>query len=395
MFELLYKIFIKNYDDLKNPGVREAYGKFSSILGIVLNIFLSISKMLVGIIFNSISITADGINNLSDTGSSIITFIGFRIASKPADKDHPFGHARMEYISGLVVSFIILLLGVELIKTSFERIVTPDPIRYNLSMIIVLIFSIVVKLFMYFINMNISKLISSTAVKATAKDSLNDVIATSAVLISIIIIKLTGFELDGYMGIIVAIFIIISGFNILKEILNPLLGEPPDRELLNTIVEKIMSYEGVINIHDLVVHSYGANNYFATVHVEVSYKEDILVSHDLIDNIERDFLSDMDINLVIHLDPIITDDEETNILKENVNRIVESLGEGYSIHDFRIAKGATNVKIIFDVVVPSDCRKSSNEIINSINKEIQKINKNYYSVIVLDTNYNNIHEVTN
>lgn len=388
MINILIKKFIRNYEDIKNPTVRVAYGKFSSILGIICNIILCTSKILIGIIFNSVSITADGINNLSDAGSSIITLIGFKLASKPADKDHPFGHARIEYIAGLIVSFIILLLGVELIKTSFAKIISPEPLEYSILMILVLSFSILVKLFMFYANSNIAKKISSATIKATAKDSLNDVISTAAVLASIIIARLTNLELDGYIGMLVAIFIIISGINILKEILNPLLGEPPSKDLINKVVNKIMSYEGVINIHDLVIHNYGANKYFATVHVEVSYKEDILKSHDMIDNIERDFLNELGINLVIHLDPVVTDDEETNFIKKEVFMIVKNLGEDYSIHDFRLVKGSTHTNIIFDVVAPPECSLQAKELIYKISNEIKKLDETYYPIIVVDYNYN-------
>lgn len=388
MINLLIKKFVRNYEDIKNPIVRESYGKFSSILGIICNVLLCTSKILVGLIFNSVSITADGINNLSDAGSSVITLIGFKLASKPADKDHPFGHARIEYIAGLIVSFIILLLGVELIKTSFAKIISPEPLDFSIIMVIVLILSILVKLFMYFANINLSKRITSATIKATAKDSLNDVIATSAVLASVIISKLTNLQLDGYIGMLVAVFIIFSGIEILKEILNPLLGEPPSKDLVNTVVKKIMSYDGVINIHDLVIHNYGANKYFATVHVEVSYKEDILESHDMIDNIERDFLSDMGINLVVHLDPVVTDDEETNNIKKEVLAIIKNLGDDYSMHDFRIVKGSTHTNIIFDVVAPTECKIQSKELIYNISKEIKKLNETYYPIIVIDYNYN-------
>jgi len=388
LINLLIKKFVRNYEYIKNPIVRESYGKFSSILGIICNVLLCTSKILVGLIFNSVSITADGINNLSDAGSSVITLIGFKLASKPADKDHPFGHARIEYIAGLIVSFIILLLGVELIKTSFAKIISPEPLDFSIIMVIVLILSILVKLFMYFANINLSKRITSATIKATAKDSLNDVIATSAVLASVIISKLTNLQLDGYIGMLVAVFIIFSGIEILKEILNPLLGEPPSKDLVNTVVKKIMSYDGVINIHDLVIHNYGANKYFATVHVEVSYKEDILESHDMIDNIERDFLSDMGINLVVHLDPVVTDDEETNNIKKEVLAIIKNLGDDYSMHDFRIVKGSTHTNIIFDVVAPTECKIQSKELIYNISKEIKKLNETYYPIIVIDYNYN-------
>lgn len=388
MINILIKKFIANYEDVKNPLVRESYGRFSSILGIICNALLSSSKILVGIIFNSVSITADGINNLSDAASSVVTLVGFKLASKPADKEHPFGHARIEYISGLIVAFIIFMLGIELVKTSFSKIISPKDLEFSILMIVVLVLSIVVKFFMYFTNMKLSEKISSSTIKATAKDSLNDVISTFAVLISIIISKLFNIQLDGYMGMLVAIFVLFSAWGILNEILNPLLGEPPSRELIDEIVKKIMSYERIINLHDLVVHNYGANKYFATVHAEVSYKDDLLESHDVIDNIERDILKEMGINLVIHLDPVVTDDEETNTLRDEVISIVEKLGKDYSIHDFRLVKGTTHTNIIFDVVAPTGCKTQAKDLINTISQEIKKLDETYYPIIVIDYNYN-------
>jgi cation diffusion facilitator family transporter len=389
LINFLIKLFIPNFEDIKSSKVRENYGRFSSILGIICNALLSSSKILVGLIFSSVSIVADGINNLSDAASSIVTLIGFKLASKPADKDHPFGHARIEYIAGLIVSFIILMLGIELIKSSFAKIISPEQLEFSILMIIVLIFSILVKLFMYLVNMKLAKKISSATIMATAKDSLNDVIATSAVLASLIISKLFSIQLDGYIGILVAGFVLYSGWDILKDILNPLLGEPPSKELIDEIVKRIMSYEGVLNIHDLVVHNYGANKYFATVHVEVSYKDDILESHDMIDNIERDIFREMGINLVVHLDPVITDDEETNTIKKEVIDIVERLGEDFSIHDFRLVKGSTHTNIIFDVVAPTECKIQAKELISTISDEIKKLNETYYPIVVIDYNYNN------
>lgn len=386
----MIKMFIPNYEDVRNSKVRESYGKFSSILGLICNTLLSISKILVGLIFSSISITADGINNLSDAASSIVTLVGFKLAGKPADKDHPFGHARIEYIAGLIVAFIILTLGIELIKTSFSKIISPEPLDFSIIMVIVLTFSIFIKFFMYYANIKLSKKISSATIKATAKDSLNDVVSTSAVLVSVIISKLFSIQLDGYIGILVAGFVIYSGLDILKDILNPLLGEPPSKQLIDEIAEKIMSYKGVLNIHDLVVHNYGANKYFATVHVEVSYKDDILESHDMIDNIERDILKEMEINLVIHLDPIITDDEETNAIKKEIVALVKNLGEEYSIHDFRLVKGSTHTNIIFDVVAPPECKIQEKELINIISHEIKKLNETYYPIVVIDYNYNSM-----
>ncbi|WP_326910479.1 cation diffusion facilitator family transporter [Sedimentibacter sp. MB31-C6] len=387
MTDFIVKKFIKDYDNIKSSEVRTSYGKLGSLVGIIANFILSLSKIATGTLFNSISITADGVNNLSDAGSSIVSLIGFKISAKPADKDHPFGHARLEYITGLIIGFIILLLGFELIKSSINKIIHPEATKFSILMIIVLIFSIVIKLWLSYFNGNLADRISSTTMKATALDSRNDVIATSAVLVSVIITKFTGFEIDGYMGTLVALFIIYSGISILKDILNPLLGEMPDEELIQSIENKILEYEGIINIHDLVVHNYGPNRYFATVHAEVDAKEDILKSHDLIDNIERDFSNDLNINLVIHLDPIITDDKEINSLKEMVETIVMSIDNDLSIHDFRVVKGDTHTNLIFDVVVPVDYNIQSNELVNQIDNLIKKENNTYFAVVTIDKNY--------
>lgn len=387
MTDFIIKTFIKDYENVKNPVVRENYGKLASIVGIIANSFLSLSKILIGLIFNSISITADGVNNLSDTSSSIITFIGFKMGGKPADKDHPFGHARLEYLSGLVVGIAIILLGIELIKTSAEKVLNPEPLKYSILMIMVLLLSIVVKLWMCYFNLKLSKKISSSTLKATSMDSRNDVITTSAILISILISKATNMQIDGYMGCVVALFILCSGVNILRDIMNPLLGELPDEEFVNEIEAKIMSYEGVLNIHDLVIHNYGPSRYFATVHVEVDAKEDIMKSHDMIDNIERDFARDLNINLVIHLDPVITDDGEINNLRMLTNNIVKSINDNLSIHDFRVVRGETHTNLIFDVVVPFDFNINSNELAYEIERLIKEEDETYFTVITVDKNY--------
>jgi len=390
MINFIIKKYIKDYENTKDSSVREAYGKLGSIIGIISNLFLCVSKISVGMIFKSISITADGVNNLSDTGSSVITLIGFKMAGKPADKDHPFGHERIEYISGMIVAFVIVLLGLELVKSSFDKIMNPESIKFSYIMIVVLILSIAVKLWQSYINGKIADKISSAAMKATSLDSRNDVIATSVILASIIVSKTTGYQIDGYMGMIVALFIIFSGVNILKDLMNPLLGELPDPELVESIENKIMEYEGILNIHDLVVHNYGPNKYFATVHAEVDARQDILLCHDLIDNIERDFATDLDINLVIHLDPVITDDKETNKLKNQVSEIIKLIDERLSMHDFRIVKGKTHTNLIFDVVVPVDFKIQSKELINKIEKSINEkdeVNEIYYLVVTIDKNY--------
>ncbi|MGD9569241.1 MAG: cation diffusion facilitator family transporter [Sedimentibacter sp.] len=387
MINFIIKSFIKDYENVRDPYVREAYGKLGSVVGIIANIILSVSKIVIGTIFNSISITADGVNNLSDTGSSVVTFIGFKISGKPADKDHPFGHARIEYLTGLAVGVIILLLGVELIKSSVDKIRNPEATIFSWIMVLVLSISIVIKLWLSYFNSKLADKISSSTMKATAMDSRNDVIATAAVLVSVFIAKFTGFEIDGYMGVLVALFILYSGYSILKDILNPLLGEMPDSDFIDMIEHKVLSYEGIINIHDLVVHNYGPNRYFATVHAEVDAKEDILKSHDMIDNIERDFARDLNINLVIHLDPIITNDNEINQLRCTTGKIIKEIDDKLSMHDFRVVKGETHTNLIFDVVVPVGYEVKSSELVKTIEKEIQLKNENYYAVVTVDKNY--------
>lgn len=387
MINFIIKSFIKDYENVKDTSVREAYGKLGSVVGILANIILSISKIVIGTIFNSISITADGVNNLSDAGSSVVTFIGFKMSGKPADKDHPFGHARIEYLTGLAVGAIILLLGVELIKSSVDKIRNPEVTVFSWTMVCVLALSIAIKLWLSFFNSRLADRISSSAMKATAMDSRNDVISTAAVLASLFIAKFSGFEIDGYMGVIVALFILYSGFSILKDILNPLLGEMPDSGFIEKIENKILSYKGIINIHDLVVHNYGPNKYFATVHAEVDAKEDILKSHDMIDNIERDFAKELDINLVIHLDPIITNDNEINQLRNMTDRIIREIDERLTMHDFRVVKGETHTNLIFDVVIPVGYEIKSGELVKKIEKAIKSVNEKYYAVVTVDKNY--------
>ena len=387
MIDFIIKRFIKDYENVRDSSVREAYGKLGSVVGILTNVVLSLSKIAVGVIFGSISITADGVNNLSDAGSSAITFIGFKMSGKPADKDHPFGHARIEYLTGLAVGVIILLLGAELVKSSFEKIINPDTSAFSWVMAGVLALSIAVKLWLSFFDSRLAEKISSSTMKAAAMDSRNDVIATSAVLASIFIAKFTGLEIDGYMGVIVALFILYSGYSILKDILNPLLGEMPDPDFVKKIENKILSYKGILNIHDLVIHNYGPNRYFATVHAEVDAKENILKSHDMIDNIERDFARDLDINLVIHLDPIITNDSKINRLRSMTEGIIKDIDETLTIHDFRVVEGETHTNLIFDVLVPAGYEVKSSELVRKIEKSVKSADENYYAVVTVDRNY--------
>ena len=387
MTDFIIKKFIKDYENVNEQRVRESYGITASITGIILNTLLSIGKILTGIIFNSISVTADGVNNLSDGASSVITLIGFKISSKPADKDHPFGHARMEYLTGLILGIAVILVGVELIKSSFDKIMNPTKTIFSIEMIVVLIVSVLIKLWISLFYKKLGDKISSATLKASSTDSRNDVISTIVVILSLLVSKATGYEVDGYVGIIVALFILYSGYDILRDILNPLLGEMPDKEFIESIENKILSYDGIVNIHDLVVHNYGPNRYFASVHAEVDSKEDIMKSHDLIDNIERDFAREFDISLVIHLDPVITDDEEINELRSMTDKIVKSIDERLTMHDFRVVKGETHTNLIFDVVVPVDYDIKSSKLVSMIEKEIQNKDETYFAVVTVDKNY--------
>jgi cation diffusion facilitator family transporter len=387
MYDILFKHFIKNSKDVKNPKVREQYGKLTSIIGIVVNVFLFIIKFTLGTFANSVAIIGDAVNNLSDAGSSVISLVSFKMSSKPPDKDHPFGHARIEYIASSIVGFIILLIGWELIKTSFEKILHPNVIELSIITPFILAFSILAKLWLYRLNINVGKRINSSIVQATAADSLSDVMATSAVLASIIISPLIGFQLDGYMGVAVAIFIMISAIKILRDMLDTLLGKMPEKELIKMIVMHLKKYPGVLGIHDLVVHDYGPNRCFASVHVEVDARVDVLESHDLIDNIERDMAIELSIPLTIHMDPIIIDDPLVKEMYQQTKQVINRIDDSWSIHDFRIVKGVTHNNIIFDVVVPFSCEKEESQIIEVITYEIKKINANLYPVITIDRFY--------
>ncbi|MDD4803179.1 MAG: cation diffusion facilitator family transporter [Syntrophomonas sp.] len=397
MYDFLFKCFIKNSDDIKNPAVRDQYGKITSIVGIVGNIFLFIIKFIVGTLSHSVSIIGDAVNNLSDAGSSVISLVSFKMSGKPPDKDHPFGHARIEYIASSIVGFIILLIGWELIKTSYEKILHPSAIEFNIVTPFVLVFSILVKLWLYNLNIRVGKRINSSVVQATAADSLADVTATSAVLASIIISPLIGFELDGYMGVAVAIFIMISAIKILRDMLDNLLGKMPSNELIKMIVTHIKKYPGVIGIHDLVVHDYGPNRSFASVHVEVDARVDVLESHDLIDNIERDIAAELGIPLTIHMDPIVLDDPFINEMYQLTEQVIKEIDASWSIHDFRIVKGVTHSNIIFDVTVSFDCAREESDITKEITYGIKNINADLYPVITVDrafAEYSNINHLS-
>ncbi|MCY1712762.1 cation diffusion facilitator family transporter [Caproiciproducens galactitolivorans] len=387
MFDFLIKTFVKDYQNKDDEKVRERYGKFSGAVGIVTNILLFALKMTAGIVFHSIAITADAINNLSDSGSSIVTLVGFKLAGKPADEEHPYGHARIEYLSGLIVSSVILIVGFQLVQSSFDKILNPQEADFSMLTFAVLILSILIKIWQGLFYKKVGKTIGSSAISATAADSLNDVFATSAVLLGLLITYFTGFNLDGYMGVIVAVVIMITGVRLIMETSNPLLGMAPSKELVDAIYEKIISYDGILGIHDLHVHNYGPNRRFASVHCEVAAEQDIMVSHDIIDNIERDFLKDNGIHLVIHLDPIVTGDERTNELKMQVGELIRNISPKIGMHDFRVVWGTTHSNLIFDVSVSFDFPLRDAELTQRISEEVSKLDPSYYVVLTVDHDY--------
>lgn len=389
MSEFLIRHFIKNYNDTEDFKVREQYGKFSGIVGIFCNVTLSLLKILAGFIFKSVAVMADGVNNLSDAANSVITLIGFKLSAKPADKEHPFGHARYEYVSGLMVSFLIMILGLSLLKTSFLKIFKPEPVDFSILSVVILVFSICVKFWMYGFNKKISQKISSVTVLATAKDSLNDVVSTSAVLVSILIGKFFSVQIDGVVGTLVSLFVLYSGFEIINDTLSPLLGEAPKEELVKLIETEIPKYPTVIGIHDLVVHNYGESKCFVTVHVEVPANQSILISHDIIDNIETDFYKKYKIHMVIHMDPVETDNTQVNNLKEEIIKKISEFSCELSIHDFRVAFGNTHNNIIFDVVVPAGFCMSDEDIQKKISLMVKEINDKNNAVIQIDKKYYN------
>ena len=386
MIEFLIRRFVPDWQQVQRTDVRERYGTLAAAVGILSNIFLCIIKGLIGLFSGSIAVTADAVNNLSDAGSSVITLLAFKIAGKPADEEHPYGHARMEYISGMAVSFIIILLGLELMGSSFEKILHPEEVGVSALTYLVLIVSIAVKLWQGMFNRNVGKRISSEALPATAADSLNDVFSTGAVLLSTLVYQFTAIPIDGWVGMLVAIFITVSGVKLIMETGSPLLGQAPDPQMVRELEEKITAYDGVIGIHDLQVHNYGPGRVFATVHAEVPANRDILVSHDIIDNIEREVGHEMNLNLVIHMDPVVTDDERLNQLHAQVQQIVVGIDSNLSMHDFRAVFGPTHTNLVFDVVVPPGFSLSDSELSRRIEQQVQTLGS-YFCVITVDHNY--------
>ena len=387
MLTLLEKWFIKDKENFQSPAVRHAYGILCSILGIVINIILFAFKLFAGTISHSIAITADAFNNLSDAGSSIITLIGFKLAASTPDEDHPFGHGRIEYISGLFVSVMILFMGFELTKSSFIKIFQPLELDFSPIIIVILLVSVLAKCYMAFYNFRIGKKINSAAMKATATDSLSDTISTSVVLITTLISYYTPYHIDGICGTMVGIFILVAGVNAARETINPLLGTAPDPELVKQIEDIVMSYELVIGIHDLMVHNYGPGRTIISLHAEVPSDGDLLQMHDTIDLIEHQLHRELMCNAVIHMDPICIHDQLTQELKQMVNDLLQELDPVLTMHDFRIVTGPTHTNLIFDVVAPFRYKLTDEQLSALISYKIKEQNDTYFAVIQIDKKY--------
>ncbi len=385
MTKLLISLFVKNSGNVTDAKVRSAYGTLGGMVGIICNLLLFAGKFFAGIITGAISITADAFNNLSDAASSIITLIGFYIAGKPADEDHPFGHGRMEYVSGLIVSLAILLMGFELLKSSIEKIIHPENITFQTISVVILIVSILVKFWMAVFNKNIGNRIQSEAMNATATDSLNDCISTAAVLGGMLIFYFLGYNLDGIIGVLVACFVLWGGYGAIKDTLNPLLGELPDPQLVDNIEDMVMRHDMIIGVHDMIVHDYGPGRRIVSLHAEVPYTVDIMEAHDMIDHIEMRLMQEYQCEATIHMDPVVTDDEETTKTKEKIQALIDQYDKTLSIHDFRMVTGKTHTNVIFDLVVPYGKKYDVKKILKDIRQKIRdEMPGEYFAVIRVD-----------
>ena len=387
MTEFLLSHFVKGYPEVNDPQVRTRCGNLAGMVGILSNLLLSAGKFLAGLLTGSVAISADAVNNLSDASSSIITLLGFRLAAKPADDEHPYGHGRTEYLSSLAVSVMILMIGVELAQTSFQKILHPEPISSGLLAVMILAVSILVKLWMAAFNRQVGKKIHSAALEATAADSRNDVISTSAVLLATLLQMQFGWKLDGYMGLAVAIFILWSGWGLVKDSIAPLLGQTPDPELVRHIADVTLSYPGVLGIHDMLVHDYGPGRQFASLHAEMPASADVLESHDTIDRIEKYFLEQEGLHVVIHYDPVVIDDSETGEARNFFAAEVKKIDPRLSIHDLRIVPGTTHTNVIFDLVLPRELDSRTAEIKHTLQELAREKNPLWLCVITAENSF--------
>lgn len=387
MTNFLIKLFIKDKDNVQDRNVREKYGMLSSITGVIVNILLSVFKLIIGALAGSMSIISDALNNISDAGSSIVTMIGFKMSQKKVDSDHPWGHGRMEYISAFIVDILIILVGFELLQSSVEKIINPELPNINNVTIILLVVAILVKLWLFIFYKKIAKTISSAAIKGNAYDSISDSISTFAVLVSALVAKFMGVSIDGYVSLLVSVFILITGFKALKEIIDILLGMKPDPEFVKNIEKFAVKYDTIEGIHDIMVHDYGPGRKIVSFHAEVPANSDICKAHDIIDQMEQDIFEEFGCITTIHMDPIVVDNEEINKMKKETEEIVKGINEKFSIHDFRMTDGGERVNLIFDLVIPTDEKVNVEETITKIQKEIHNKNKKYYAVIKAEHSY--------
>lgn len=382
----LVRRFIKNYQDTKDANVRTSIGKLSGIVGIFSNLFLFVIKFVIGTIVHSVSIQADGVNNLTDAGSNIISILSFHLANKPADKDHPFGHERTETITSLFVGILILVLGFETAKESISKVIHPGSIDFRIASVIILLISIIVKFWMYAYNKKLSKTYDSSLLEATALDSISDVCGTTAVLVSTLLSPVLHFNLDGYMGIVVSGIILYGAYGLLRDMINSLIGEAPDPELVHNIVDMIMAHPAILGVHDMMLHNYGPNKIFASAHVEVDSSKDIFETHDHIDNIEREVKENMNIDLVLHMDPVKVNDLETELYRAKVVEAIHQIDPKWGFHDFRIVSGPTHVNLVFDLVIPFEEKYAQEEIEEMLLKHIDS-DKKIYLVLTIDHPY--------
>ncbi len=385
MTDLLPRLFIRDHENTASPKVRAAYGTLSGIVGIVVNLLLFAGKFVAGTLSGSIAISADAFNNLSDAGSSIVSLVSFRIAAKPADRDHPFGHARIEYIASMIVSFLILIVGFEIVSDSVKKIISRESsLVFSVLSIVILSVSILAKLWLALFNYRLGKKIGSDVMRATAVDSLSDTVSTTAVLVATLIFRFTGLDIDAWVGLAVALFIFWAGIRILRETQNSLLGEAPVKEVTDAIDAIVSGYPAILGIHDLMIHSYGPGHSFASFHAEVDGADDVYESHDVIDEVERRIRDELSIVCTIHMDPINTDDALTTSLREETAELVREIDPGITIHDFRMVPGETHTNLIFDVAVPFEVKMTVSEIKDAVSRKVRERHENYYAVVTVD-----------
>ncbi|MDW8802118.1 cation diffusion facilitator family transporter [Clostridium sp. A1-XYC3] len=388
--DLLIKKFVKNYSDVKNKKVRERYGYLGGIIGILANILLFGIKFTVGTLVNSIAVTADAFNNLSDVGSSLVTIFGFKLSNKPADKEHPFGHGRIEYISGLIVAFLVLLIGFEFIKSSFERIKNPTPVEFSVIPFVLLLVSILLKIWLSRFYKNIGNKINSSALKASGVDALSDVVSSGVVVLSLFISRFTSLPIDGYIGMVVSAVILYAGYNLIKDTLDPLLGAAPDKELVEDIQRMILDYDHIDGAHDLLVHNYGPGRIIASIHAEVPSNISVVKIHEIIDRAEKEISAALDIYLVIHMDPVTTDDEEILAAREELTDALKAIPIVKSFHDFRVVGEGEKKNLIFDVVIDADHTLTKAEELDlqkNINVQLKKFHPEHNAIITVDKDY--------